>query len=384
MQRQAVRRLPPNKHPIGTRCIQFDIPDDDEWERAAFSELSRLTQWFLWERNHGKDGKPVADQWLRAMNTWRHCNDGPNENEGGISLEDLLSQQIRISPDNSCIIQMWCIDHWEDWYNPLTCVPGAASQNPPGGSPDAGTCKQYDALLQGSGKWILPINVSEGDTIEVLSANGGWTDGAGVEWWCPDGSQYLGGVCFTGGQAYDGADPCTSAFHMSIVFQVDGATFYPSTGTIVIPSGVTDAVVIFQANDSTLSDNSGSVNFSVQVCKAQETPFIITPYAGATLSRTVLKVNDEVTVTVPFQPGEGFYDGGFQNAVGATWQMTSIIGYTNAHSGTPPGGVGWAWLPSDNRVADPVVGETSSAGCTGFVGNSTTLYSITFKLISIP
>ena len=77
MQRQNPRQLPENKNPTGTRCIHIEIPDDDDWERAAFSELTRLAQWFLWERNEGKDGKPVADKWASALESWRHmcCDD---------------------------------------------------------------------------------------------------------------------------------------------------------------------------------------------------------------------------------------------------------------------------------------------------------------------
>jgi hypothetical protein len=56
---------------------------------------------------------------------------------------------------------------------------------------------------------------------------------------------------------------------MSVICEIDG-TFYPiSLGGVTVPAGVTDASVIFQANDDTLSDNYGDIQFCIEIATPQ-------------------------------------------------------------------------------------------------------------------
>lgn len=172
--------------------------------------------------------------------------------------------RFRIDPDNCMIIQIECRpDEWEQFYPPKDCANPSGIQPPPANAnPGPGETFKDCFSLQGSGKLLLPVTVSAGDTITLTDAKGGWTDGT-PSWFCPDGQNYIVGGC-AGGCTHAGGDPSATACHMSIVALISGV-YYPTSGPIVVPPGVTDQQVVFQANDGSLSDNSGSVQFCVEV-----------------------------------------------------------------------------------------------------------------------
>jgi hypothetical protein len=60
-----------------------------------------------------------------------------------------------------------------------------------------------------------------------------------------------------------------SVKHMSLIGHV-GEYFNAFGGTYVVPNGVTDGELTFQANDGTISDNLGSIEFDVEVCNYGE------------------------------------------------------------------------------------------------------------------
>lgn len=267
------RRNPPAKwvlpsvvNPPGRLCVQLEIPDE-RFHRAAFwGALLDLAAAYKWADDEDHTAKDVAKVWRSVIDraVFTPCPDP--DLEIGTSLEDFMSQQIRISPDDGCIIQMWCIDHWEDWYDPRECIAEGATQPGPSAPPASGECAQYFVTLQGRDQWLLPIPVTEGMTIEISNAAGGWTDGT-VNWYCPNGGFYTLGLCGAG-SAPVGTDPLPSVSHMKVIGQVgtSGGYFDALDTTYVVPVGTTDEQVTFQANDSTLTDNGGSISFRVTVC----------------------------------------------------------------------------------------------------------------------
>jgi len=278
------RRNPPAKwvlpavvNPPGRLCIQLQIPDE-RFHRAAFwGALLDLAAAYKWADDEAHTAKDVAKVWRRVIDqaVFTPC---PDPDAGwGISLEDFMSQQIRISPDDSCIIQMWCIDHWEDWYNPTQCFAGGVTQPPPTEPPALGSCNTYFVTLAGNSQWVLPFPVNAGDTITVSEASGGWSDGT-INWYCPNGGFYTLGACGAG-SAPVGTDPIPTSSHMKLIGRIGASTYvnvYNTTYEVL--TGVSDEQFLFQANDSSLEDNQGSVTFKVVACHKESAGCIVYPF----------------------------------------------------------------------------------------------------------
>lgn len=270
MQNRTKRILPPNKHPVGTRCIQIDIPDDDQWERDMYSEIYQLALWMLWERDADKSGTVVAKQWRQALKTWRHC-DGSRPVIWAGSVETGMS--IRQNPDNPCEIQSsedgmtWCT-----FIDLSKCMnfgtqPGTANNQPkPGGG-----SQQYCYVLKGNQRLTIPLTVSTGDTVTLDSASGSACDPdedplhLPSVWRLQNGDQNFGGLD-VGFPTTKSGDPINTANHMKII-AVAGSTFFDLTlGTpSTVPGGVSNAQLWLQVNDDVLTDNQGDFSVCVTV-----------------------------------------------------------------------------------------------------------------------
>jgi hypothetical protein len=149
-------------------------------------------------------------------------------------------------------------------YDPTTCIQGGTVQPGSNTPPNPGDCQIFHAVLQGNNQWLLPVQCNAGDTITVSNAKGAWNDGGHYQWTCPDGSRYILGSCGAAGDPLSG-DPVPSVPHMRLVGQF-GTVWNDGIGTYTIPVGSTNLAVVFQANDSDLSNNLGSISFDVQYC----------------------------------------------------------------------------------------------------------------------
>jgi len=258
--------LPTVINPPERICFQIEVPKE-RFHLAAFrGALLNLASAVNWQDDPDHKAKDVAKVWDKIYLSVSVCEE--LDTNTGITLEDLMSQQIRISPDDSCIIQMWCIDHWEDWYDPRACIAEGSSQPGGDGTIDAGACKTYQAKLDGNGKWLLPTGVSEGDTVRITNAKGGWWDGNALHFWeCPNGQLYTLGAC-TGSGDTDGSSPIPALPIGRLIAQIDTNYYDAFNTTIPVPAGVTDENMYFQMNDASLADNAGSVSFTVEVCKS--------------------------------------------------------------------------------------------------------------------
>jgi len=248
-------------------CFQIEVPNE-RYHLAAFrGAILNLASALKWQDDPAHTAKRVAAVWDDIYLKIRTCS-ADNCADQGITLEDFMSQQIRISPDDSCIIQMWCIDHWEDWYDPRSCIASGSAQPGGAGELEPGECQSFPARLDGNGKWLLPTSVNEGDVLNITGAAGGWWDGnIGHAWNCPNGQTYALGACVSAG-ATDAGSPIPALSIGRLILQI-GSNYYDAFNqTVVVPGGVTDENVYFQMNDATLGDNAGSVSFTVQVCKS--------------------------------------------------------------------------------------------------------------------
>jgi len=264
--------IPPDDMPPDTVCFILRVPNSPQWVSAVWWVLDQYNYWFNWQRTPDKRGAEVALRWRDMF--WRAIE----ENKGyaacpveissnfGVDISEDIAMQIRISPDDSCIIQMWCIDHWEDWYDPRGCVPGLASQPPGGGTIEAGGCMEFDLIVQGNGKALLPVPVAAGYSVEISGAQGGWWDGNALHAWnCPSGQTYALGACVSTG-ATDGSSPIPELPIGRVVAEIDGVFYDAYNQIIAVPDGTADSDVYFQMNDATLDGNAGSITLHVRVC----------------------------------------------------------------------------------------------------------------------
>jgi len=268
MQRQSVRDLPPNRNPVGTRCIQIFIPDDDEWERDLYGEVSRLALWMLWERDVTKSGKPVADRWLRAIKTWRHCDGSPLPT--GVGLMEDFELPLRVDCD--CNVFVTCCDGTEkqiltsDQVKALMSgQPGPGSEQPqPGGG-----CVTYHGVMGAAGPWYVPTVFNSGDTIEFVSFDGVTFDGGGIDWRCADGGLFFAGAN-TGVKVNDPGDPINTTAHQKIIASINGTFYDVFPGPFTIPGGISNGQMQLQINDSDLSNDAGTLTFDLKVCNQQD------------------------------------------------------------------------------------------------------------------
>jgi hypothetical protein len=249
----------------------LQIPNEPAHIAAFLGALYDLTLWNSWQRDTAHRAIIASQLWKRL---WTDLiNDGFAKRACPVligtpelTLEDALSSQIRISPDDPCIIQMWCIDHWEDWYDPRSCTVRQVSQPGPGGTVVTGDCKTIHGTLSASQKFLIPFPIDDGYTIEISNVDGGWWNGdALLAWECPSGFTYALGECVSQGPL-DSGNPIPSLPYGRLIAQVGGASLDAYNTTIIVPAGTGPVDVYLQMNDAVLADNLGSISFDVKVC----------------------------------------------------------------------------------------------------------------------
>lgn len=257
--------LPEVVNPPDSICFEVPVPNDKFHVAAFKGSILALGRAFSWANDDAHTAIAVAAVWMEIFNNLEKCKPcAPGVGFAGAGGDDDL--MLRQNPDNPCELQnsvdgvTWCT-----WADLSLCVssgqPGAGSRQPsPGGGEEC-----YTAKLAARGQWLLPTSVNAGDTIEISDAQGAATDGTGL-WYCPDGESFIAGVCIPGSGTYSGSDPVPLEKHMAIVVKI-ASTFYkiPQGTPFTVPGGVSNAQVVFQLNDASLSDNDGDETFNVCV-----------------------------------------------------------------------------------------------------------------------
>lgn len=59
--------IPAALTPVGTKCIQVNIPADPEWEGMFYGALNQLTNWSSYDRDDDHNGATVADKWKQVI-----------------------------------------------------------------------------------------------------------------------------------------------------------------------------------------------------------------------------------------------------------------------------------------------------------------------------
>jgi hypothetical protein len=202
---------------------------------------------------------------------------------------------IRQDPDNPCLLQS-SVDgtNWCTFADLSKCLNsstigqiGAGAPQPSSGGGQA--C--YHATMPANNTFLVPTVVNSGDVLSLNNATGATNDPDDSPLWrCPDGSQFFAGAC-VGYPVTVSTDPIPSANHLRLIYNVGGAYYDAIAGTFTVPSGVSNAQVSVQVNDSNLSNDSGSLTFDVCVTNNQVVTYThtfdftlnpgpFTPYVG--------------------------------------------------------------------------------------------------------
>jgi hypothetical protein len=255
------------------------------------------------------------------------------------------------------------------------------AQEGPQNRPPDGECATYHVVLNARDMWVCPAPIYDGDTVRVTNVSGAWSDNGGMNWWCGDGRTMAFGECGAN-QQHQQNDPLQTAYHMAVIGKLGDNYFDPLTGNYTIPSGTGQALFLIQANDGSLSDNTGSMSFDVTLCNGGELTWITltsvhTYYIQnlGTLSKTSVTVGDTFTFTLAYQPAQYRYDGRWESNLTATFK---IIDIEDCNSGG-----GWQWVrPDTGGGACPPLNAQSS--CQGYASNAQAATIITFQVLSIP
>lgn len=281
--------LPAVIDPPGRRCIQVQVPDDPAHIAAFRGAMLTLQSAYNWADDPAHTAKQVALVWrsiIDNMNTW------------GCEVPTILREE-----PGGCGIQ-WSLDNGSTWetIDLSTCITALAEnsfnllfpssfntalqqaiadgvvqesgiQPSPAVAPPPGECVSFHVVMQARENWICPVSVSPGSTVHVSAAYGGWNDGAAY-WYCPSGDSYGIGACSPETAHFEGTDPLPSAFHMTVVGRMldSGLWFNPYSGIWTVPMGQATQLFVLQANDQSLSDNYGEIQFDVEICTAAQGP----------------------------------------------------------------------------------------------------------------
>lgn len=262
--------VPQNTEVKGVRCLKIYIPDDDSYELLTWSCLTLLTRWNSYQQDGHHKAADAATLFRSALwdNPFEHCQE---EKTPGGEVDGLdMASLCELLRWHNGKLQAYCCGEWQDISGDGPSQ-DLVQRTDGGEGPSGGACQDFNIVLQGSGKYLLPIPVSSGYTLEFTALKGGWTDN-GLVWYCANGQGYTLGEC-SGSGTTDPGDPLPSTRHMAVVAEIDGTFYSCIDGKITVPAGVTNANVTFQANDSDITNNYGSVSFKVTVCNKNQPSF---------------------------------------------------------------------------------------------------------------
>lgn len=274
--------LPESVDPATRRCFTIDVPDDPAHIAAFRGALLALASAYNWSDDPTHKAREVALVWRGIIDS--HLDWG-------------CAVQTQIREDDACTLS-WSYDEWVTFnsYDPAVCiqayidslVPGMITdgiqqaildgllqqkggQPSPGGTPNPETCKTMHVILRANERWHCPFPINDGWTIAVDHIEGGWSDGTPA-WYCSTGGRYLLTACVEDMHSHEAGDPSGDGWHMELIGQINLTYFTPGRATYTVPNATGTSYLDFLANDGSLSDNSGQIEFDVTICAPAEAP----------------------------------------------------------------------------------------------------------------
>jgi len=260
--------LPEVVHPVGTRCYKVHVPDDRAYIGAFLGAMFLLTKPYAWADDPSHTAIEVGAVWRGIFDSLiaGNCDRIENPPQAGVDEGENL---IRQNPDNPCILETsingtdWC-----QFADLSLCVPQGSQPGTGQDQPPAGGCAQYQGSMNGNALWLLPTNVTTGDTIEVTGASGVTYDGGNLDWHCPGGDVFFAGFC-TGVTFVHALNPLPSIPEMKLIASIGGVFYDVYNGVFTVPGGISNQPVTFQVNHSDITGDGGQLQFTVKVCNNQ-------------------------------------------------------------------------------------------------------------------
>lgn len=273
------RRNPPAKwvlpdvvHPPDHICFKIPVPNNRYYLaafRGALLNLCSATQW----------GDDLAHTAREVANVWRDIYDQvvATACETPVPID-----RLEVEFDTmASIFDVYCDDqgncHAEfrcslcDPYIELatkadliTNPPGTGIQPKPGG----GISNYCNSINGNGGGLVIPIPVSTGDKIEIVSSTGNWGDGSLAQY-CIDGNTFFIECTGVGAAVTGSPDFLTTAIHMSAIARFSTGYFaiYP-TGSLIVPAGITREMPVILANKSS-GDGNGAIDACFKITNNQ-------------------------------------------------------------------------------------------------------------------
>jgi len=278
--------LPDVVYPTKTRCFQVEVPDDIHYIGAFYGAMYSLTQSNRWAQDSAHTAAKVSRVWGRIFDRLLagECVPDSKINICESDYEMSICEQLRF---HNGVLQGYCCGEWVNISGQPPGGIGAGGQPGDGSQQPApgGGCQTYHGKMGANLAWYVPTVVNSGDTINITNPGGAWNDGAEIAWRCWNGGTFFAGNC-TGITALSGSDPLPTVPHMAMLALINGTYYDLTAGPLTIPGGVVNAQVLLVPNDSTPSDDPGTIEFDITVCNNQAgswtslLDFTINPYAS--------------------------------------------------------------------------------------------------------
>lgn len=138
-----------------------------------------------------------------------------------------------------------------------------------GGVAQPGFCKLYQVTLHANGMWVAPIPIEANYTISVRGVTGMTQDGTFNNFWRNgEGKRVVLGIV-ENQNLTDPSDPDPALRHQRLIMRYNGQVFdgYNVEHEVGAIAGAHE--LRLQINDSVLPDNSGDLQFEVEICNNQ-------------------------------------------------------------------------------------------------------------------
>lgn len=248
--------------PSDTVCFTIEVPNDAQQIAAFVGQIAYLSNWWAWDRDDAHNGKTLALVWLKVLGTLKQCSTVLT----GVSGEE--GETMLFREDCDCNLEYQCCDG--TWHKVLDSVAikaliagsstAGAQQPTPGGG-----CVAYSGQIISNQEVLIPVPVSTGDTLQLLSCVGA-SSSDGVFWqYAVDGLPYFAGI--PGGiPSFNSGNRLPSAPTGEILVHLNGAYYQFTGGFLTVPSGITSKQPTLVLNYPLSTSPSGTVTTNVEVC----------------------------------------------------------------------------------------------------------------------
>lgn len=266
--------LPEVVNPPDSLCFTVNVPNERYHIAAFLGAIYELAKPYSWQNDALHTAIDVGAVWRDIFYSLAPsaCETDCPVNIEEMTVDMSVCEQIRYNPATG-LFEGLCCGSWSAISGqPANGFAPSPAPGPGTTVPKPGACTVYQGTLRANEQWLCPAVVNTGDTVQITFQTGAWTDGSGI-WYGSNSTTYFGGI-YVPNSVLNGADPLPASPHMGLLSKINGAFHYLGDGAaFTVPAGVSNKLLILQANDASLTDDSGQITFSVTVCNNQSGAF---------------------------------------------------------------------------------------------------------------